>query len=47
MTAKEKPVSQPANEKFREAFDRIFGHKCKTCGEHIKPKDIHECKGKK
>lgn len=36
MSAKDKPVSKPNNQKFNDNFDRIFG---KPVGEDTRPKD--------
>ena len=36
MSAKDKPVSKPNNQKFSDNFDRIFGT---PVGEDTRPKD--------
>ena len=45
MSAKEKPVSKPANSMYDEGFDRIWGKKsvgCPNCGST----GLHACPGK-
>ena len=41
MSAKDKPVSRPANEKFISTYDRIFNSspKMEAIGEDARPKD--------
>ncbi|HEV3059666.1 MAG TPA: hypothetical protein VGY48_15555 [Vicinamibacterales bacterium] len=38
-------VSHPANANYRDNFDRIFGKKCRGCGEPLLDKNVRFADG--